>query len=239
LLVSAGRGTPLNGRTLIVDDSEDTVTYSGSWTTQSPIPLTFDFSTSLYQATSHWSQSIGDTIEYHFLGDSIALYGIVANLASSTRTNISMTYILDGVPTEQGIPAGTLEGLPKSALFRSSNLAGGEHTLIVNVSDIAAPQAIGFDFFLYNSTAADLAASAAGTKPSAAAARSRAGAIAGGVLGSLLFLGLLFFALLQLSKRRKCGVHRWFPLEKLKTGEKPLPKMPDIKTNLGVRRAYK
>jgi len=140
-----------------------------------------------------------------------------------------MTYILDGVPSEQGIPAGTLEGLPKAALFRSSNLSAAEHTLIVNVSEIASPQAIGFDFFLYNSTASDLTASASASS-AAAVARSRAGAIAGGVIGGLLFLGLLFFALLQLSRRRKCGVHRWFPLEKLKTTQKPLPKVPEFKT---------
>jgi hypothetical protein len=232
LAVTAGRTTFLNGHTLIVDDSDDTVTYGGGWTTESPIPLTFDFSTSIYQSTTHWSHSIGDTIEYNFLGDSIALYGIVANLTSSARKNISMTYILDGVPTERGIPAGTLEGLPKAALFHSSNLTAGQHTLIVNVSDIASPQAIGFDFFLYNSTASDVTASAASANPSAT--RSRAGAIAGGVIGALLLLGLLFFALLQLSKRRKCGVHRWFPLEKLQTPQKPLPKVPEFKTKFGA-----
>jgi len=234
LAVTAGRATPLNGRTVIVDDSDDSVAYSGSWTTQSPIPLTFDFSTSLYQSTTHWSRSIGDTIEFHFIGDSIAVYGIVANLA---KKNISMAYILDGVPKEQGIPFGTLEFLPKAALFHSSNLTSGEHTLLVNVSEIASPAVIGFDFFLYNSTAADLASSAGSTNPSAAAARTRAGAIAGGVLGTLLLLGLLLFALLQLSKRRKCGVHRWFPLEKLKAAQKPLPKMPEIKTRSDVHRA--
>jgi len=230
LAVTSGRTTPVNGRTMIVDDMDNAVIYGGSWSTESPIDLDFDFTTSLYKSTTHWSRSIGDTIEYHFIGDSIAVYGIVANMASSPRDNISMSYILDGVPTQQGIPNLTLEGLPKAALFHSPNLTAGEHTLVINVSDITPPQALGFDFFLYNSTMPDPPTAASASASSAT--QARVGGIVGGVFGVLIFLGILFVLLFQLSKKRKFGVDRWFPVWKLKTAIDQY-RLSKVKSRLG------
>ena len=66
LTVTAGPSTPINGRTLIVDDSE--LTYKGSWSTNPPHALKYDYSTSLYRDTAHWSSTVGDTIEFQFTG---------------------------------------------------------------------------------------------------------------------------------------------------------------------------
>ncbi|TFK64620.1 hypothetical protein BDN72DRAFT_901402 [Pluteus cervinus] len=221
LTYTAGPSTPLNGHTLLVDDSDGAVEYRGSWSTKSPIPLSFDFSTSLYESTAHWSQAIGDAIEFNFIGNSIAVYGIVANLTSSPQKNITTTYTIDGDSTERGIPAGTLEGLPKAALFSAHGLSDGQHTLTVNVSQIASPQALGFDFFMYNSTAADLQVVSAGSTSDdnapLTASQSRAGVIIGGVVGGLLLLGALVFAVSQWNKRRKEGADSWFVVGKLKT----------------------
>jgi len=68
LTVEAGTSTPLNGSTLIVDDSDTAIKYSGDWTTSPPHPLSFDYSTSLYKNTTHWSSTVGDTIEFKFTG---------------------------------------------------------------------------------------------------------------------------------------------------------------------------
>ena len=68
LTVDAGPSTQLNGSTLIVDDSDTAITYSGGWTTNPPHPLSFDYSTSLYKNTTHWSSTVGDTLEFKFTG---------------------------------------------------------------------------------------------------------------------------------------------------------------------------
>jgi len=221
LTVTAGKSTPLAGSTFVVDDSDGAIVYAGKWSTESPIPLNFDYSTTLYSGTAHWSHSVGDTIEYHFNGDSVILYGIVANLTSAPQNNITATYVLDGVATEQGIPWGTLEGLPKSQLFRSKSLPPGEHTLLVNISQISADQAFGIDFLLYKSTAADLAVVSAGANdvPALSPTQARTGIIVGSVIGSVLLLGVMFLALSQWLKRRKAGADDWFIVGKLKTAQ--------------------
>ena len=66
LTVTAGPSTPINGRTLIVDDSQ--LSYKGNWSTNPPKALKYDYSTSLYRDTAHWSSTIGDTIEFEFTG---------------------------------------------------------------------------------------------------------------------------------------------------------------------------
>lgn len=68
LTVSAGENTPIFGKNLIVDDADGVIHYSGNWATEAPIPLSFDFATSLYESTTHWSSSIGDTFEFKFKG---------------------------------------------------------------------------------------------------------------------------------------------------------------------------
>lgn len=68
LTLSAGPSTPLQGRTIIVSDTDATVVYRGNWKADPPAPLQFDFSTALYQDTAHWSSTVGDSLEFHFIG---------------------------------------------------------------------------------------------------------------------------------------------------------------------------
>ncbi|EFI27200.1 hypothetical protein CC1G_15025 [Coprinopsis cinerea okayama7 len=203
LTVAAGPSTPLNGRTLIADDTDESINYIGSWTTESPRPLTFDYSTALYRDTAHWSSTIGDTVEFQFTGSSVAVYGLAANITSG---NITASYTLDGVTTTQGIPRGTFDSVPMTEFFRAE-LQPGAHTLIVNLTEIASSQAFGIDFIAYNSSVDsirslpgfDLAAGNAATKSEsdrAGSSNSQKYAILGGVLGAvgfLLLMGLAFF----------------------------------------------
>jgi hypothetical protein len=68
LTVTAGVSTPLNGRTLIVDDAETSVAYRGSWSTSPPKELKYGYSTPLYRDTAHWSSTVGDSVRYEFTG---------------------------------------------------------------------------------------------------------------------------------------------------------------------------
>jgi hypothetical protein len=68
LTVTAGESTSLNGQTLVVDDADSSITYSGNWATSPPSPISFDYSTSLYRDTTHWSSSVGDTLQFQFTG---------------------------------------------------------------------------------------------------------------------------------------------------------------------------
>jgi hypothetical protein len=68
LTVTAGDSTSLSDQTLVVDDSDSSITYGGNWATSPPSPLSFDYSTSLYRNTTHWSSSVGDNLRFQFTG---------------------------------------------------------------------------------------------------------------------------------------------------------------------------
>lgn len=68
LTVTAGPSTPLNGRTLIVDDADSAITFQGNWSTTPPKELKYGYSTPLYRNTAHWGSTVGDTVRYEFTG---------------------------------------------------------------------------------------------------------------------------------------------------------------------------
>lgn len=67
LTVTPGPSTPLSGKTLAVDDTDPSLIYSGKWET-TPHPIIFDYSTSLYRNTTHWTSTIGDSLHFNFIG---------------------------------------------------------------------------------------------------------------------------------------------------------------------------
>ncbi|KAH6912699.1 hypothetical protein BKA70DRAFT_1264689 [Coprinopsis sp. MPI-PUGE-AT-0042] len=211
LTVTAGPSTPLSGRTLIVDDADASVSYSGNWVTAPPQPLAFDYSTSLHRDTAHWSSTVGDTVSIQFTGSSVAVYGIARNITSG---NIGLSYTIDGATTTKGVPEGALDTLPMTRFFQS-DLQPGAHTLIINVTEIAAQQAFGIDFITYNSSVANLsslpgsgiAAGNAGSPQDEArsgrGAASARNAILGGVLGAVGFLLAMGLVLLVWKRRQQ------------------------------------
>lgn len=68
LTVNAGPSTFLNGRTLIVDDSDTDILYQGNWSTMPLVPVAFGYSTAPYQNTTHWSSTPGDSLSVSFTG---------------------------------------------------------------------------------------------------------------------------------------------------------------------------
>ncbi|PPQ69614.1 hypothetical protein CVT24_001370 [Panaeolus cyanescens] len=156
LTVTAGSLTPLKGRTVVADDTDDGITYSGTWSNGNLLGVPFDYSTSFYNNSTHWSRSNGDNFRFEFEGTSISIYGIVANISSGT--NITAEYVIDGVSRIQGLPIGTLDSLPMLELFHA-DVEPGNHTFAMNVTGIQAPQALGIDFIAYNTSAEIIASS--------------------------------------------------------------------------------
>lgn len=212
LTVTAGASTPLRNRTLIVDDTDSSLIYTGKWVDHPPNPLLLDFSTGLFRNTSHWSSTVGDTIQFRFsgitallafsslpvltfwcAGTSVSIVGVVTNV--SAGGNISATYTIDSdTPVLRSIPKGTLEGMPMTELFRA-DVEAGTHTIFVNVTQVPPPMALGIDFISYNASFENLA-SMPDYKPSSDTSspgppqpnKLPAGVIAGGIVGGVALI---------------------------------------------------
>ncbi|KAF8195569.1 hypothetical protein BJ912DRAFT_957438 [Pholiota molesta] len=155
----------LTGTTLAVDDSDTSIVYSGNWSTTPPSSVVVDASSPLYGNTAHWPQILAI-----LLSSSISVYGILANL--STIENITAAYILDGISKVQSIPQGTLNSLPMVELFHAE-VQPGEHTLLMNITEIQITQAIGIDFVAYNASFDSTAPASTASFPSSALGFSR------------------------------------------------------------------
>ncbi|PPQ92273.1 hypothetical protein CVT25_008581 [Psilocybe cyanescens] len=140
-LIEVGQNTPLSGKTIVVDDDDPSIQYSGSWIRDTDefdagsLPDGFP----LHNGTHRGSQ-VGDTITLRFFGTSYSVYGIFSweNLGV-----LSATYTLDGSSTTQSYPVTTsspqfIQG-DKEAVnlqyFSQDNLSAGEHTLVINITE--------------------------------------------------------------------------------------------------------
>ncbi|KAL0579129.1 hypothetical protein V5O48_002861 [Marasmius crinis-equi] len=220
LTVTAGQSTQLRGKTIIVDDTDSEIQYSGNWRTEpvSPSAMKFDYTSSPYLNTTHWSNTVGDSVTYSFEGTSVAVYGVIP--ASNTlfpNRNVTATYAIDGQePTTLSFASESGLGRPiaMSQLFLSQDLLEGKHTLVLKVTDLPdlSTSGLGLDFITYNASFNDL--SSAGKGPTVSS-----GALSGGhgtliwqpVLGALLgFIALLLgvFGWLWWRKRKHAKVQQ-------------------------------
>lgn len=152
------------------------------------------------------------------------MYGIVTG--NLTENTISAIYSIDGNPTSHPIPKDTLEAFPMIVLFQAPNLQPGTHTLLVNVTNIAPPQAVGFDFIAYNASFGTIAEASGPVSdppsPSSPGAGSGSGSsgsveeneghtrviVGGAVAGGVVLAILLFLAFLWKRKAQhggRCG----------------------------------
>ncbi|PPQ91688.1 hypothetical protein CVT25_012901 [Psilocybe cyanescens] len=186
LAVTAGGSTLLDGRTLAMDDADSSIVYSGSWLNTPVVPTGFDSSISLYRDTVHWTSTVGNSLQLQFEGSSISVLGIATNISSGG--NITATYTLDGVTKAQDLPRGTLDTVPMVNLFHA-DVPPGIHTLIMNITDIQAPAALGIDLITYNATFNSIASVPANASPSFATHNGNSfnvGAKVGIVIGTLV-----------------------------------------------------
>lgn len=88
LTVTAGPSTSMYGRTVIVDDADSVLEYTGheSWTTAPPVALSFDYSTAPYLNTTHWSNLAGASLSFQFTGEYPVLASVLRLFCKRLRS---------------------------------------------------------------------------------------------------------------------------------------------------------
>ncbi|KAL1748417.1 hypothetical protein HDZ31DRAFT_60401 [Schizophyllum fasciatum] len=197
--VLAGQSTPLAGRSIVTDDADAALSYTGQWSTEPPFDLVLGHSSAPYAGTTHWSNSVGDTLSFSFTGDSVAVYG---TLPPPAEQNVTVAYAVDQeAPTAHALPPAPVpnQASPKALLFRASGLAAGAHTLSLNVTAVADARApLGVDFVLYNATGGTLGRLGGVDKGGSVNVR----AVVGGVLGALAATSALVLLIFVLVRKR-------------------------------------
>ncbi|KAF9267423.1 hypothetical protein L218DRAFT_894700 [Marasmius fiardii PR-910] len=216
LTVTAGRSTQLRGRTIIVDDADPAIEYSGNWRTEpiTPSLMNFDYTSSPYKSTTHWSNTVGDSVAYSFEGTSVAVYGVIpASNATAPDLNLTAIYSIDGGQTNGlSLSPGNNGGRPIAMveLLRKDGLTAGEHKMILTVTYIpnSSLSGVGIDFITYNASFDSLTSMGTGATPSIAGAINNGSPVWQPLLGAVLgLLALLagFLGLFHWRKRKQKG----------------------------------
>ncbi|KAK7469231.1 hypothetical protein VKT23_003720 [Stygiomarasmius scandens] len=213
--VTAGPSTNLNGKNIIVDDTDNSLEYSGNWAVLLPDTLlVLDPSSAPYKDTTHWASTVGDSVKLTFEGTSISVYRTVPRSTLSEdggASNITVTYSLDSnTPVNISFPMTSNEPrvVPMSIFLQLDSLSSdASHTLELNLTDIpsgsSSQPGLGLDFITYTAFSPDSNNSNGTVNALGASTDSKlnSGAIAGVVLGSIAFLSILV-ALVVLVRRR-------------------------------------
>ncbi|EDR05984.1 uncharacterized protein LACBIDRAFT_294728 [Laccaria bicolor S238N-H82] len=212
-VITAGQNTPLAGKTVIVDNEDPSIKFTGSWTRNtdrfhsgSP-PDGYPFHNSTHQSTTP-----GDSFIFRFSGTSLNIYGILhwANLGT-----VAASYTLDGaatsltysVTTSSSNHQNNLNDQHNFLLYSNTSLTAGDHTLVVNVTKCVTQTFI-FDYLTYQPSFSTLATMPNLTLPASTNGTSHTttstpvGAIVGGVIGGLALLFLLIGGFLWFRKKK-------------------------------------
>ncbi|KAF8064018.1 hypothetical protein FPV67DRAFT_1782385 [Lyophyllum atratum] len=189
-----------------IDDTDNRIIYAGAWLLSGEPDEN--------QATAHGSADPGATATLTFTGSSIAVYGTITETRPGFGARLS-TYTIDGANPVVFRPSPAANVLYKQLFFQSPTLGDGQHTLVVTAG--AGDLPLWLDFFQVNSSSSTPTTSfssiiaPASSQPSdssthpfqltSSGSSRHGGAIAGGVIGSLLFLGLVAFIVFR--RRRK------------------------------------
>lgn len=230
-VITAGQNTNLTGKTVIVDNEDPSIRFTGSWTRNTDRfhsgypPDGYPFHNSTHQSTKPGDNFIfrfsGDfPFNHHFLrdaddrtGTSLNIYGILdwANLGT-----VSASFTLDGATASQTYTVTTSSSMYQDSttdehnflLYSNTSLTAGDHTLVVNVTK-CVNQTFIFDYLTYQPSFSTLATMPNLTLPAAtngtshtSATSTPVGAIVGGILGGLALLFLLIGAFLWFRKRK-------------------------------------
>lgn len=213
-VITAGQNTNLTGKTVIVDNEDPSIRFTGSWTRNTDRfhsgypPDGYPFHNSTHQSTKP-----GDNFIFRFSGTSLNIYGILdwANLGT-----VSASYTLDGATASQTYTVTTSSSMYQDSttdehnflLYSNTTLTAGDHTLVVNVTK-CVNQTFIFDYLTYQPSFSTLATMPNLTLPAATNGTSHTsttstpvGAIVGGILGGLALLFLLIGAFLWFRKRK-------------------------------------
>ncbi|KAG6847796.1 hypothetical protein H0H93_005942 [Arthromyces matolae] len=200
-MITAGSNTPLSGQTLIVDDDDPAIAYSGSWARKTgrfhspPDPS----SGQPYGNVTHESASPGASATFTFFGSSISVYSVFdySHLGSTTVTYLldstASTKFYDVTSDSPEYQQGYLQRV-NTLLWSSGTISAGEHTLKIELTSTTNGAALVLDYLVYTPSFGTLA-----TKPQSGSGNGQgsgqgpAGATAtttpfadGGTSGSLL-----------------------------------------------------
>ena len=175
MVVTAGPTTPLLTQTLIVDDEDSDIVYSGNWARNSSryTSSTNPHAGLPYHNTTHQATSAGPSATFRFRGEHLSLLPIflffiisglkgtsvaVYSLFDYSRIGaLSVTYTMDGFPlllsynVGASTPAyqqGALT-IENTLMFSNGSLTAGDHTLVIDVT-ICNGQTFELDYILYS-----------------------------------------------------------------------------------------
>lgn len=161
--------------------------------------------------SAHVASTIGSTFEFTFEGDAISLFGPVGPSGGAYTVLVDT----DGLPTDLTTRKPTSH--PKTMLYHKCTLGPGTHKLTLFVRDDGGGQTNSTFAIDYAEvyTAPSIRGSAAGAVGSSSKLSNGdvAGIVAGGFIGLLLLLGLVFLVLAQRARKRGRTFHIGF-LEK-------------------------
>ncbi|KIK54116.1 hypothetical protein GYMLUDRAFT_103549, partial [Collybiopsis luxurians FD-317 M1] len=138
-LITPGMTTPLEGSTIVIDDTDQELIYEGDgWnTTTNEVMVCFDGCVDGFPLGNgtHKTRTVGNGLKFMFAGTSLSVYGVFDWTATGS---ISLDFTLDNQTTSKDIivPAGNvpLQKTQNYQFFSATNLTAGSHTLLINVT---------------------------------------------------------------------------------------------------------
>jgi hypothetical protein len=169
LIITPGNDTPLDGETLVVDDTYSGIHYSGSgW-----ISVTSDFGflqyttvhAQAFQNGTHQTSSVGDSFTFSYTGQlffmiylliclicvyvgmNMTAYGILPRPDGS----LSLSYTIDGgsATTVSHKIINTATDTLNYPMVQTGSLVAGDHTITVTLTDINSNQTFILDYITY------------------------------------------------------------------------------------------
>ncbi|EIW77876.1 hypothetical protein CONPUDRAFT_75648 [Coniophora puteana RWD-64-598 SS2] len=197
--------------TVIVDDTDSQIQFSGGWSTSGSYPMEF-------QNSTHYSNSTTDYATLNFTGVSISVYGTIGSFDPNGTPRSQ--YVIDGgEPVSFTSPLNITDTAYHYQFFSSGPMNYSEHTLVVSNMGGGG---LWLDYFEYQvpSTILDLISNSVHSTPTPSTQQSTSslhpnkatltGGIIGGVFGAFLLGALVWISILY---RREKSTRRYFQLE--------------------------
>lgn len=139
----------MSSKSLIVDDADPNISYSGDWKAIGPIT---DRSHE-YNGTLHRGDANGQTMSYSFTGTTITVYGSLDSPSRTRKGLPGVEFQVDTLPSQQINATGSIKHNLNSLtthqpVYQSPNLIEGTHTITITVTNSTANGPyFYFDFF--------------------------------------------------------------------------------------------
>ncbi|THU98384.1 hypothetical protein K435DRAFT_661023, partial [Dendrothele bispora CBS 962.96] len=164
-VVTVGNTTPLDGTTIIVDDLSEEITWNGQWEKHTGLKYvtaddpSFDDGRPFGNGTRE-STNVGDSMSFTFAGTSVALYGI---FDWKTNGRVLVNFTITNPTSENSAPyseskpffvstnphPSSLLNSTNFPLFMHDSLAPGNHTLMLNVTEVVGSRSFTVDYLTY------------------------------------------------------------------------------------------